>query len=235
MTKLNDRVAGPWAYAAPGAAAAIDYLRGEPEAVRNAPVIWKTRSKFVRRVKLPDELGGFDVAYKCYANRRPRRYLLRRSPQGREAANFLRLSALGLPLVELLGAGETRTLFKLGKGYIITRYAGDFVSGAGFLAGGEDRSKVELRTAYARQVLRFLAVAHRAGFLHLGARLQNFLWRQKDGEMEILGLDFASSHFLPCRLPGFLAELDLKQFFRDLAPEAAEEQMLRDYYHSVKE
>ena len=179
------------------------------------PVLWSTRSKYVLLLTLEN---GFQVVYKAPRKlRSPLRYMFRPGPWGQEAVNYQILSNLGLPMVKLISAGETRSCFILKYGYLMTEYASGFSDGREFTGEGSLCSNKTLRDEFIRRNFQYLAKMHKAGFIHKGFTPANLLFRKlqqpdaNGNNLELKWIDVASCKKL------FFKFNSLKHIARDLS------------------
>ena len=164
-------------------------------------IIWSTRNKYV--IKLPAE-NGTSVAYKGFRRiTKPCSYLLRPSACGSEAVNYQRIADLGIPVPELLAAGEERVWFRLKNAFLITRFAEGFLNGRYFLEGAPHEAEHELRDEFLRRHLALLAHFHDCGMIHRGFTPANIMWKKRSGpdaegnRLDLLWLDLASCRKVP--------------------------------------
>ena len=213
-------LAGSWEYFRQDFAPEFERLRQEGALLEGGPSekIWETKSRFV--LKVPLSQGGFAV-YKRYRRiERPSRFMLRPSPCGFEAYNYQLLGELGIPLPELLAAGDTREHFRLRTAFIMTKFAEGFRDGREFLPGGALAEEKELRTEFISRNFRLLARCHDACVLHRGFNPANLLFKVRSApdeagnRLELLWIDLASCRRRPRFLVNFLIVHDFRQFFR---------------------
>ena len=189
--------------------------QGEFNCDANYPVLWSTRSKYVLLLTLDD---GTQLVYKAPKKMRsPIRYMFRTGPWGSEAVNFQRLSSIGLPLVNLAAAGETRCCFMLKHGFLMTEYASGFSDGRAFAYEGDLKDETALRDEFIHRNFEYLAKMHRAGFIHNGFTPFNLLFKirntpdQNGNMLDLKWIDVAS-----CRKPLFKFNFK-KQAAKDLS------------------
>lgn len=222
--EIGRRIGRDWFHAAPGFESAMDFLLGNPDAVAAGTNIWEHGSNQVYRLTLPAECGGHDIVYKHTRGKRRWNRAFSASASVREATNLLALSRLGFPMVELLAVGEKRTPGWWSEAFLVTRFAAGYRDGRHLLPGFESGDDMELRDAFLREALSFLARLHRFRVFHKGYKVYNMLWRPAGGGVELRFLDVASCRFLPWRLPVRYAVRDLGNF---LEPFAFPEETLR--------
>jgi tRNA A-37 threonylcarbamoyl transferase component Bud32 len=175
--------------------------------------IWHTRTKFVLRAKTS---LGFDVAYKSFFQiKSPFRYLLRRSPCASEAANYARLTEFGLPLPDLLAAGEIRRGFLLKNAFMVSRFVEGFRNGLDFFQEGIYAGNEPMLKQFCRGHLVQLAKLHDRGYVHGGFTPANLLYRRNpDGGMEFRWVDVAEC--APSPLTAQIIADDIIRLFRYL-------------------
>lgn len=188
-----------WQYTDERYVSAIEELRksdGDFTDNGNYPVLWSTRSKFVLLLTLADDM---QVVYKAPRKlRSPLRYMFRPGPWGKEAVNYQILSELGLPMVKLVSAGETRKYFILKHGFLMTEYAAQFSDGREFTANGSLCDDTILRNEFIKRNFQYLAKMHCAGYIHKGFTPANLLFKRRnspDGQgnmLDIKWIDVAS-------------------------------------------
>ena len=177
--------------------------------------IWKTRNKFVLKVITS---SGDAVVYKTFNKiKRWRSYLFRLSPIGREALNYDIFRQLGFNMPRLLAVGETRKAFKIKTGFLITEFAAGTDNGLCFTPGGKLEKETAMCHEYLSKNLALLAKLHDYGILHGGFTPGNLLWRNVDGELEIVWIDVASckrTRRRGLRKKGLIDFYHLFRFFR---------------------
>lgn len=183
------------------------------------PVLWSTRSKFVLLLTLDD---GTKLVYKAPRKMRSAiRYIFRPGPWGQEAVNFALLEKVGLPLVKMVSAGETRNFFMLKSGFLMTEYAEGFSDGRLFTYKGELKDEKHLIDEFVRRNFQYLAKMHRAGFIHNGFTPPNLLFKIRtapdaDGNLlDLRWIDVASCEKVKFKI-GSKTRMarDLSLFFR---------------------
>ena len=228
LSEMGIRFRSSWFHVEPGFDLVKTAFFEAPELFTSGgEVIWKTRSKEVRKITLPEQYGSITLAFKDYKCVKPMRYLLRCSKTALEAANYRAFAALGIPMAKLLFAGDERTNFRLKHSSLATQFAEGYVDGREFLPGGKLRGTPEQNAFIARN-LAFVGKLHAIHCYHKAVRVFNFLWKPLgNGEIDIVWIDVASCRFLT--VPDFVFRKymikDLANFFRDLALEDTE---LRD-------
>lgn len=161
-------------------------------------VLWRTRHKYTLKIPLADKQGA--VAFKCYPAMRLFPYLYYTSPTTREADNYCRLEALGLPMARVLAVGSERFCFLPRSCFIVTEFAEGFRDGCVFFPGAELEAKHEWRDEFCRRNFALVAKLHDIGFYHRGFTPGNVLWRARetpDGEgnaLELRWIDVATCH-----------------------------------------
>lgn len=152
--------------------------------------IWNTRTKFVLRAKTS---LGFDVAYKSFFQiKSPVRYLLRNSPCASEAANYALLKEFGLPLPDLLAAGEIRCALCLKNAFMVSRFIEGYRNGLDFFKEGIYTDNEPVLKEFCGSHLALLAKLHDRGYVHGGFTPANLLYRQEPGGgMKLCWVDVA--------------------------------------------
>jgi len=192
--------------------------------------IWSTRSKFV--LKTATNLG-FDIAYKSFFQvKNSYQFLLRPSPCASEAANYVRLTQLGMPLPELLAVGERRLGVILKNAFMATRFIGGFRNGLDFYDKGMYIDNIPLIKEFCRGHLALLAKLHDAGIAHRGFTPSNLLYRQESGGMKLCWVDVAE-----CRTDDLTVETiadDMIKLFRYLRiPASVRRELESDYLNAA--
>ena len=234
-------LAGSWAYFRRDFAPEFERLDREGFLREEGPSekIWQTKNRFVLKVPLGE--GRF-AAYKRYRKiSRPRKFMLRPSPCGFEAYNYQLLKELGIPLPELLAAGDTREHFRLRTAFIMTKFAEGFRDGRDFLPGGALAEEKELRAEFISRNFRLLARCHDACVLHRGFNPANLLFKvrtapdEAGNRLDLLWIDVASCRRRPRFLVNFLIVHDFRQFFREFdLPEEEKAAFIDGYCRSRK-
>ncbi len=181
--------------------------------------IWQTTQKFVLKVQAP---SGRVIVYKSY--RMVKEWLksiYRLSPLAREALNYQQLLDMGLPMVQLLAAGDIRSCFILKGGFLATEYAQNTSDGRDFYRGAKHASDTALRDAFIRNVFADLAKMHDHGWIHRGSTPANFLYRLKGDTLETVWIDVATCRQVSRFTQKHLIPEDFVNFFRffDFTPE----------------
>lgn len=234
------RLSSSWRYVKESFASAFAELEEKGELSENGSGenIWETRSKFVLKLRLAD---GSAAAFKGFRwISRPWRFILRPSLCGFEAENFSRAAALGIPVPELLAAGDERRCFILKNAFLMTRFAEGFHDGRDFLPGGPMAEDLQLKDEFLRRNLEFLARFHDAGIIHRGFTPANLMWKLRSApdaagnRLELLWIDLAS-----CRRRGlFLINSgcsgDLAHLFLPLELSAARKEELVRFYCAAR-
>ena len=200
--------------------------RGELSESGSGEMIWDTGNKFVLKIALDD---GSSVVYKSFRNVvKPAKFVLRPSPCGFEAHNYSLIGALGIPVPELLAAGDTRKNFILEKAFLITRFAEGFFNGRQLLKGELFQERSDLMEELLRRNMPLLARCHDGGIIHRGFTLANLMWKElpqpdsKGNKLELLWIDFGSCRRRPLLLLNSLCHLDLALLFKH--PDLSKEQ-----------
>ncbi len=186
----------PWRWVREDAAEILDALRaGPPGADSGLELLWKTKTKYVLRMKTA---SGLDLACKWYAKVRQTPYAVSWTHAAKEAYNFRRLGDLGLPLVKLVAVGEVRFPLYIRNAFIVTEFADGFLDGRCFFEA-PDRERA-LLDEFIRRNFAHVARLHDAGICHGGFNPMNELWRklpEPDAEghrMELRWIDIATCH-----------------------------------------
>ena len=203
LSEMGIRFRSSWFHVEPGFDRVKTAFFEAPELFTSGgEVIWKTRSKEVRKITLPEQYGSITLAFKDYKCVKPMRYLLRCSKTALEAANYRAFAALGIPMAKLLFAGDERTNFRLKHSSLATQFAEGYVDGREFLPGGKLRGTPE-QNAFIAGNLAFVGKLHAIHCYHKAVRVFNFLWKPLgNGEIDIVWIDVASCRFLA--LNGYL-------------------------------
>lgn len=232
LSDLHVSMKSGWSHAEPGAEKVKEAFEAIPQVFEQSEMIWRTRTRTVHKVALPAEYGGMTVVFKDHRKAYSLRYALRLSKTATEAANYRVFAELGIPMAQLLFAGEERTYFRLKRTYLATRFADGYVDGRCFLPGGKLRGAPE-RNAFVEHTLKHAAKLHSLHCVHGGMRVYNFLWKPLgDGGADVILIDVASCRFL--HVPRFIFSRyivkDLANFFRGLAlPEPELREALEAY------
>ena len=225
------RLSSSWCYVRDSFAGEFEALqkKGEFSESGSGENIWDTGKKFVLKIAL--ESGGA-VVYKSFRSvAKPEKFILRPSPCGFEAHNYSLIGKLGIPVPELLAAGDTRKNFILENAFLITRFAEGFYNGRQLLKGEQFQEREDLMEELLRRNMPLLARCHDAGIIHRGFTLANLMWKelpQPDSEgnkLELLWIDFGSCRRRPVFLINFLCHLDLELLFKH--PDLSKEQKAR--------
>ncbi len=186
----------PWLWVCEDAAEILDALRaGPPGTDSGLEVLWKTKTKYVLRMKTA---SGLDLACKWYAHVRQTPYAVSWTHAAKEAYNFRRLAGLGLPLVKLVAVGEVRYPLYIRSAFIVTEFVDGFQDGRYFFVTSDyDRA---LQDEFIHRNFALVARMHDAGFCHHGFTPMNELWRrlpEPDAEghlLEIRWIDVPTCH-----------------------------------------
>ena len=218
LREMGVKFRSSWFYAEPGFETVERAFQEAPELFDNGEIIWHTRHKMVRKVVLPEAYGGHKLAFKIYDGVTPLRYLMRCSKTALEAANYKALKKLGMPMAELVCAGDDRRNFHLRKSFFATIFAEECSDGRDFIPGGSMRGTPEEKS-FIRQNMEYVARLHAVHCYHKALRVYNFLWKKRgDGEVRLVWIDVASCRFLAVPEAIFKKYVidDLARFFRDM-------------------
>ena len=222
------RLSSSWCYVKESFLKEFEILkqRGELSESGSGQLIWDTGNKFVLKIGLDD---GTSVVYKSFRNVvKTAKFILRPSPCGFEAHNYSLIAALGIPVPELLAAGDTRKNFILENAFLITRFAEGFCNGRQLLKGEMFEARTDLMEELLCRNMPLLARCHDGGIIHRGFTLANLMWKelpQPDSEgnkLELLWIDFGSCRRRPVFLINSLCHLDLGLLFKH--PDLSKEQ-----------
>ncbi len=227
----------PWFWLRADAAELRDVLRAGPPGMDSGPeVLWKTKNKYVLRLKTA---SGLDTACKWYVRIRQCPYSFSWTLAAKEAYNFKKLVKLGLPLVKLVAAGEDRGFFHIRNCFIVTEFADGFLDGRYFFESMSHETA--MRDEFTSKNFALIARMHDAGICHYGFTPMNELWRKlpepdaEGNQLEIRWLDIATCHRAPVWLLKRRIAEDLGCFLwrYPFTPEERREQ-LRVYWEATK-
>lgn len=140
--------------------------------------IWQTRFKAVQLLEVPFEGSSYKIALKFYREKRIIRYFLRPSLATREAMGYEVMEKLGIPVAEVLAYGEKRNIIRIKEAFIITKY----VEGTeNMLYFKEHEEEHEALLSLLKENIRYLALLHRANYIHSGLHPRNILWKREAG------------------------------------------------------
>ncbi len=214
LRELRPRLGRDWFYAAPAFAAAFEFLRNDPAALKAGTVIWHAGENDVIRLRLPEQFGDFDVVYKQTEGMPKWRHAVRASTALKEAANYLMLAKLGFPCAEMLAVGEGRTWRYWHSAFLVTRFAEGYQDGRHILPGFDHGDDIAMRDKVIRACLSCLAKLHQHRLYHKAFKLYNILWRDEGETAGLKLIDVSSCKlvrfrpFLPYRIK------DLADFFK---------------------
>ena len=196
FTGRERSLTSPWCWIREDAAELSDALRaGPPGADSGQELLWRTKNKYVLRVKTA---SGLDLACKWYVRVRQAPYSFSWTLAAKEAYNFKRLSRIGLPLVKLVAAGEDRGFLYIRNCFLITEFAEGFSDGRCFCF--PNSYDIALCDEFTRRNLILVARMHDAGFWHGGFSPMNALMRKlpkpdaEGNQLEIRWIDVATCH-----------------------------------------
>ena len=227
----------PWCWIRKDVAEIRDMLRSGPPGVDSGwDVLWRTKNKYVLRVKTS---SGLDLACKWYVKVRQMPYSFSWTLAEKEAYNFKRLSHVDLPLVKMVAAGEDRGFLNIRNCFLVTEFADGFLDGRYFFESLSHETA--MREEFTRKNFILIARLHDAGFYHFGFSPMNELWRKlpepdaNGDQLEIRWIDIATCRrawgwFLKRRIVN-----DLGNFLRfySFTPEERSE-FLRIYLDATK-
>ena len=234
------RLSSSWRYVKESFVSTFTELekKGELSEKGSGENIWETRSKFVLKIRLD---SGGAAAFKEFRRiTRPWRFILRPSLCGFEAENFSRAAALGIPVPELLAAGDERRCFILKNAFLMTRFAEGFRDGRNFLPGGTMAGELQLLDEFLRRNLEFLAKFHDAGIIHRGFTPANLMWKTSaipdaaGNKLELLWIDLASCRRRPLFIINSQCAGDLAHLLEPLQLSAAKKEELVKFYCSAR-
>jgi hypothetical protein len=235
LRKIGNSFFRSWSYAASGFEKALAYLLAERRGEQG--LIWQTAHGKVWKTTLPGALGEDTVVLKRYVGKRRWRHFCVPSPAAREAVNFLMLSSLGFPTVDLLAVGDNRRFLYLRDSFIVTRFLGDgFRDGIVFMRQTPEAGDDALRDSFLSAVLRQLAAMHSVKCLHRTSHPYSFLWRRsgKDAEgVEVVLIDVSSCRFKSARGFDNWVVYDLTKLFRNLRMSRETLKRHMDFYLSL--
>ena len=184
-----------------------------------APVIWKTKQKYVLKVSS----SGRNYVFKSYRKVRDvRKYLFRLSPCGFEAYNYQQFAAAGLPMANLVAAGDRRCFFRLKNTFLMTEFAEGFRDGRDFQPGGVFCEDEALREEFICRNLQLLARCHDAGFIHAGFTPANLLYKvletpdEQGNRLDLCWIDVATARRFSLLYPPRKMITDHVHFFKFL-------------------
>lgn len=212
--KKKERRFSSWEYAEPGFEEIFHALCTDPpDMTKDAGLINESSGKCVWHLCR----GGYDFAFKINPGKTPWRYILSPSLAAREALNYQRFTALGLPTAQLLGVADERKCFILKKSYIATAFIEDTQDGRLFMPGGAFFADTARKADFTEQNMALLAKAHDARIFHKAFHPRNLLWRDAtDGRLEIFWIDVARCrNAAESAMPRAIL-VDLHTFFRDM-------------------
>lgn len=238
MAQLDrcERRFASWEFAVPGFAGILrELLCSPPPARKEEGLINVSSGKYVWHLRRRnDDAEEFDFAWKTNPGKTPWRYILRPSLTTREARNYLRFAALGVPTPRVLAAGDIRVGFILKQCFIATAFVPGSDDGRAFMPGGARREETALKLEFCRKNLKLLAGIHDAGIFHKAFHPRNLLWRGGAGAVEVFWIDVARCRPVPARKLPRAVLVDLHVFFRDMRLRAAELAELAEFYLSCR-
>lgn len=195
----------------------LEKLRKEPPGLtKEEGLINESSGKYVWKVDF--EMAGEKriAAYKTNPGKTPYRYIFQSSLPIREMRNYLHFEAVGLPVVEVLAAGDVRKNFILKETFIVTAFLEGSEDGRVFMPGGSRRKEGELRRMFCRKNMELLAKLHNGSFFHKAFHPRNLLFRGSEKDLEIFWIDVARCRKVSGRKMPWSIVKDLHTFFRDM-------------------
>ena len=201
-----------------------------PPRSAEAGLIYSSSGKYVWQISSGIPGAAAVTAYKTNPGKTPWRYIFNSSLPVREMRNYLRFEQLGLPVAEVVAAGDIRKNFILQETFIVTGFLENTCDGRQFMPGGSHRDEAGKRHEFCRRNLELLAQLHRAKYFHKAFHPRNLLWRTTAAEMEIFWIDVARCRpVYSWQMPRAVI-VDLHTFFRDMRLERQETlELLRVY------
>jgi tRNA A-37 threonylcarbamoyl transferase component Bud32 len=217
LLNRSEKRSTSWAICEKNFAPVLKKLRNTPPPrTPEAVMIYSSSGKYVWKLPFSTPGGTFSVAYKTNPGKTPWRYIFNSSLPIREMRNYLRFEKLGLPVAEIIAAGDVRKNFVLRETFIVTGFLENTRDGREFMPGGNHRDEVETRHRFCRMNLELLAKLHHANIFHKAFHPRNLLWRTTPQDMEIFWIDVARCRPVsPRQMPRAII-VDLHTFFRDM-------------------
>ncbi|MBR6373815.1 MAG: hypothetical protein IKS20_11600 [Victivallales bacterium] len=174
---------GSWKWSMPSFTEALDWLLVHPAKLRNGEYISSTPDKEVWHFQLSEAFGSTQIVFrKIDGYKLPLSSRLGMSPSLKEALNFAVFSSLGIQTPDVLACGESRVLGFLRSSFIITRYIKHSYSGETLMPIGSLRENVNLRMGFSKNLLRYLAKMHQAGYTSKGFHPRDILFPKQSYE-----------------------------------------------------
>lgn len=180
--------------------------------------------------------GGYDFAFKINPGKTPWRYIFSPSLAAREALNYQKFAALGLPTAQLLGVADQRNFFILKKSFIATGFLTGTQDGRLFMPGNPLYTDSVKKAEFTKQNMEHLATAHDARIYHKAFHPRNLLWRdEENNKMQTFWIDVARCRSVSMSAMPRAILVDLHTFFRDMRMTCGEmEQAVTTYLAARK-
>jgi len=174
---------GSWKWAMPSFADALEWLLIHPAMLHHGEYISSSPDKEVWHFQMSEAFGNTQIVFKKIDGYMlPLSRRLGMSPSLREALNFAVFSALGIQTPDVLACGESRVLGFLRSSFIVTRYIKHSYNGEALMPVGSLRENIKLRMGFCRNLLRYLAKFHQAGYANNGFHPRNVLFPKQSYE-----------------------------------------------------
>ena len=172
-----------WRWSTPSFTEALDWLMAHPAQLHKGEYISDLPGKEVWHLQLPEAFGSTQIVFrKTDGYKMPFGSRLGKSPSYCEALNFAAFSALGILTPEVLACGESRELGILRSSFIITRFLKHSYNGSTLMPEGQLRENDGLRMGFCRNLMKYLAKMHLAGFSNAGFHPRKVLFPKKSFE-----------------------------------------------------
>ncbi len=154
-----------WTWAAPSFTDAMEWLSSHPGMLRRGEYISDTPGKDVWRLQLPEAFGSIQIVYKkTDGYSLPMKKRLGISPSLNEVLNISAFGAMDIAVPDVLACGENREFGVLRSSFIITRYIRHSRNGSALMPEGALHENEVLRMGFGRNLMKYLALIHLAGF-----------------------------------------------------------------------
>lgn len=204
-----------------------------PDLSPESGLIYESSGKYVWKKTYINASGEQVVAYKTNPGKTPWRYIFKSSLPIREMRNYLLFEELGLPVAQVIAAGDVRKNFILKETFIVTGFLENSRDGRVFMPGGQYQNDDIRRDHFCRINLALLAKLHHADIFHKAFHPRNLLWRDSDTGMEVFWIDVARCRKVPSRKMPRAVIVDLHTFFRDMRLTKDETMALLEYYYTL--